>query len=93
MAETNTSVFCARSGLSGDGELTVQASVLMLVVQNCCATNPNPPPGHLGPVPCGGRGVQGVCSLVIVMNGSPVPLQKNSPIFARHRVVHLLAAL
>jgi len=30
---------------------------------------------------------------VIVMNGSPVPLQKNSPIFARHRVVHLLAAL
>ena len=71
----------------------MQASVLMLVVQNCCATNPNPPPGHLGPVPCGGRGVQGVCSLVIVMNGSPVALQKNAPIFARHRVVQLLADL
>ena len=71
-------------GLGDDGELTVQASVLKLVVQNCCARNLNPPPGHLGPLPCGGRGVQGVRSLVIDMNGSPVLLQKNSPNVARH---------
>jgi hypothetical protein len=57
MAKTNTSAFRIRTSLGSDEDFTVQTSVLMLVVQNCCAINLNLAPGILGPLPCGGCGV------------------------------------